>query len=725
MGNESTSSKPHFVVRARLMIQLGEQLITDEVAAVSELIKNSYDADAKIVELHMENMFDPENGEISIKDWGNGMDISTVEKGWLEIATISKSRNPNDPPRLSPILKRKLLGEKGLGRLSVHKLGSITEIVSRARSTDNKIVEKEVVLRLDWTKFMDTDKYLDEVSVEIFERDPVIFVGLDDEGKPNHGTQVVARKLRRSWTTAMLKDLYIKTQIISSPISGIRDFRVVSVIPELDPKKEELLNYENIAENSIYSFKGTISNIGELSYGYQFSHPNYPELKRSVEKTVPVRDAERFASDRMPLCGKFDLTVYSWELTPDDKRLVFGTAKFYKEVVEPNTGVKVYRDGFRVLPYGDEDNDWLELDQRRTRRFALHVSRAQIIGFVDITSDHNPRLIDKSDREGLIDNDDFRDFRSLVINSFGIFENLRLEDREKVKNREGRTLEARKERFAKSMNRLQAKLNEPEFRKLPMTKVMELRDLIIEGRNDFESVLDETEQPLLVAAGIGLSVLIPTHEVRRGLLNAIRLLRTARDESMGLPAEESIKEVLLLLQQIDDIIGGLAKLQKKSDYDERFSPKKAIDYAEALYGNRLKRRNIDYAKEIRVDFEIKGSSRQLGLAIENMLDNSAYWLDLKPVGQRYIRILTDWIDGKPSIIVSDSGPGIQNDIDTITLPFVSTKPNGLGLGLFIARRIAENHNAKLVLLDPKDLPGLLSGASIGIMFLQTGDNKKG
>lgn len=700
------------------MTLLGDQLITDEVAAVSELVKNSYDADAKVVEVHIENSFNPDTGKIRIIDWGNGMDLQTIEKGWLEIATISKSRAPGEKQRLSPIFKRSILGEKGLGRLSVHKLGLVTEIVSRARSEEDKIVDKEVVLKLDWVMFEDTQKFLEQIPVDLYERSPEVFVGVDDEGQPNHGTQIIITKLKRAWTTDMLRELYLKSQVISSPISGTRGFRVDPDFKELDLKKEELVDYVEIAKSSIYSFKGNVSSVGELAYTYQFSHPNHPELKRTENKTTGILDPENFPERRNPRCGPFALTLYSWELTTEDKRLVFGDAKFFRDVVEPNTGVKVYRDGFRVLPYGDEDNDWLGLDQRRTRRFALHVSRNQVIGFVDIKTEDNPWLIDKSDREGLIDNDQYRDFYNLVLNAFQVFENLRLGDREKIKEREGRTLEARRERFARSMNRLQAKLNEPVFQKLPAERRLELQELVTETRSDFETILEETEQPLLVAAGIGLSVLIPTHEVRRGLLEVTKILKTARDQDPESLAAESIQEALRLLDQIDKIIGGLVKLQQKSGYDERFPPLRAIEFAETLYGNRLTRRNIDYSKDLRISFEISGSSRQLALVIENMLDNSTYWLDRNPVGERHIKVITDYIDGSPAIIVSDDGPGIQEDIDTITLPFITRKPKGLGLGLFIARRIAENHDAKLVLLSQNDLPGLLRGANIGIVFLQ-------
>src|SRR6266550_7114798 len=81
-----------FVARARLMLLLGEQLITDEVAAVYELIKNSYDADATKVKIRLLQVTDPKQGRIEVKDNGSGMSRETLLTGWLELATPGKAR---------------------------------------------------------------------------------------------------------------------------------------------------------------------------------------------------------------------------------------------------------------------------------------------------------------------------------------------------------------------------------------------------------------------------------------------------------------------------------------------------------------------------------------------------------------------------------------------------------------------------------------------------------
>ena len=414
MHPPETKLEHHFTARARLMLLLGEQLITDEVAAVSELVKNSYDADATEVNVVLRDVSSPKEGVIQIIDNGSGMTKDVMLKGWLELATTLKARSPEEKQRNSPRYRRPILGEKGLGRLAVHKLGSKTEIVSRSVGSTT-----ECVLEIDWSKFNDSEKYLENVPVRFLERSPSSF--RDSSSGYNHGTMITVQRIRTIWTVKLLEDLSRKMQLISSPLAGIRNFKVdLQIVDPLSPNVRKV-DYEEISKNAIYTFVGDVSNLGELDYEYTFQRPDFPELSRKVKKKTKIPDPENFPEGRPPRCGPFGITIFSWEGTRSDKKMVFGGEGYYDEIVRPNTGVKLFRDGFRVLPYGDEDNDWLNLDRRRIERFDIHVSRNLLIGFVDITAKDNPYLMDKSDREGLIDNPQFKDFVALVIDALRSF----------------------------------------------------------------------------------------------------------------------------------------------------------------------------------------------------------------------------------------------------------------------------------------------------------------
>ncbi|MBK7854856.1 MAG: ATP-binding protein [Bacteroidetes bacterium] len=121
-----------FKPRARLLLQLGDQLIKNESIALVELVKNSYDADANHVDVYMENVDDPHNGVIIIEDDGFGMDATTVEDVWMEPGSDFKTEK-FIKREVSPKFERLPIGEKGIGRFGVHKLGNQIEMTTKKK----------------------------------------------------------------------------------------------------------------------------------------------------------------------------------------------------------------------------------------------------------------------------------------------------------------------------------------------------------------------------------------------------------------------------------------------------------------------------------------------------------------------------------------------------------------------------------------------------------------
>ena len=153
--------KKTFNPRARLILQVGDRLIANEKIAISEIIKNSYDADARNVIVEMNNIDDEEKGEIIVFDDGSGMNLDILENVWMEPGTNYKE-NLLSKNQVSSQFNRLPIGEKGIGRFGVHKLGNKIELISKKKN------EREVKLKIDWNNF-DSDKYLNEEEVEITE----------------------------------------------------------------------------------------------------------------------------------------------------------------------------------------------------------------------------------------------------------------------------------------------------------------------------------------------------------------------------------------------------------------------------------------------------------------------------------------------------------------------------------------------------------------------------
>jgi signal transduction histidine kinase len=701
-----SSGQAKIVARARLMMLLGEQLITDEIAAISELAKNAYDADAKKVIIELSHVSEPENGYIMVKDNGHGMTRETVLSSWLELGTLSKARGSNLKPRLSEFMKRVYLGEKGLGRLAINKLGDQTELVTRRVNTS-----LETKILFDFIAFEKSDGFLEEIPINWEETKPQIFT----EVPFTNGTQITIRKLKRVWNSEMISRIQRNLLAMKCPFEDLGDFDIEVKVDDKEAPEISVPNIVDLVRKATYRFTGEIDSTGQIVYQYEFDRPDFPNLKRKMSKKRDVRNPKFFMGDRKPVCGPFRVRFYAWDLGPQDKRAVFGDTSTYDEMIRLNTGVKVYRDGFRVLPYGNQDNDWLSMDMERIRRFDIHVSRNQVICAIEISSVTNPNLLDKTDREGLIDNEEFGDFCSLVKGALGEFEAERYKDRYKLKVITGKIRSEKTDRtvFTKNMAMLSNIIaSNPKIDaevKLGISKV------ISETREIFDSMIREKEQPLLVAATIGLTYMMPTHEVRRELHESLKILRKLRESKEV--ASDQIESIISLLKQADSTVGGIGRLMQQTEEDEVFKLEKTATNAWELMRYRLERNNIEYEPDMRKSLEITGSDKLITILLLNLLDNSIYWLLRKKPEERKIKIIIDSYEDGAILVVSDSGPGFgDDDIQTLTLPFFTRKPNGMGLGLYISDRIAKMNRGYLKILSENEISGLLPGANIAVIF---------
>jgi signal transduction histidine kinase len=686
------------------MLLLGEQLITDEAAAVSELVKNAYDADATKVNVSLSHVSEPEVGCIVIKDNGHGMSFDTVLSSWLELGTLSKARKADLKPRLSESERRVCLGEKGLGRLAVHKLGSVTELVTKRAETN-----VETKLTLDWTAFEQSDGFLEDIPVQWETTEPHVFA----DG--TSGTQITVKRLRRQWSQEMIERVQRSILAMKSPFADLSDFDIEIAIEDKLAPSVAVPDIADLVKKATYTFVGEIEETGKINYRYSFKRPDLAELNRQKTDQRDIRNPEDFKSDRKPVCGPFSIRLYSWDLSPQDKKAVFGDTAIYTEMIQPNTGVKVFRDGFRVLPYGNPDNDWLSMDMERVRRFELHVSRNQIIGAIEISSKTAPSLLDKTDREGLIDNEAFKDFKSLVKSALAEFEAERYIDKRKLKEVTGKTRDEQSDRALFSRNLVALSEMVMNQTQLDGEVKVAIRRLISETRDALDSILSEKEQPLLVAASIGLTYMMPTHEVRRDLHEALKLLGNMRDAKEV--TTDKANAVISLLKQADSVVGGIGKLMQRTAEDEEFVPERVVKNAVELMRHRFERSGIALEVDVRDSARIRGSDRLITILLLNFLDNSFYWLLRKKPEERKVKIIVGPYEDKSILIVSDSGPGFEDhDINVLTLPFFTRKPNGMGLGLYIADRIAKMSGGQLKIVEQNELPGLLSGASIAVVL---------
>jgi hypothetical protein len=377
-SDELTSGQTKMRPRARLISLLGDELISDEPVAVVELVKNAYDADAKNVSVTFETNDSGTPVRLVIKDDGIGMDLATVMSGWLEPGTVLKKQSDRSPGG------RLYQGAKGVGRFAAARLGDALILETRKKGTT-----RVVTVLLEWGRF-DDDSYLDDVDIAY---------ETTDSSQQAEGTTLTIEGLqnRKSWERDDLKRLHDRLSRLISPFDEVKDFRIDLQIPGY-PEFTGEVEPHDLTKKPKYRLVGTVSKDGVLSAEFEVDGKNQKSYKAH-----PLG-----AKDELVGCGAFDFDVRAWDrdrpgLAPYmltyDKNITD-----IRNILDAYCGVSIYRDGFRVHPYGEVGDDWLGLDNRSRQNPTTHFAKNQVIASIKTSRGGNPELKDRTTREGLVHN---------------------------------------------------------------------------------------------------------------------------------------------------------------------------------------------------------------------------------------------------------------------------------------------------------------------------------
>ncbi len=446
--NEPVLKELSFDIDSSIVFQLGESLISDSVQAVTELVKNSYDADASYCILDVvtdekvgknSRRYSNALGYITVEDDGHGMTEDQLRDGFLVISASFK----REMKRKSLTTKggRTPLGDKGLGRLSAQRLAENVEIYTTPLGS-----KEEYYLAFSWNDFLEHNR-LSQVKVK-YEVRPTT-------GKP--GTKLVLSGLKYidDWTGKAKDELGSKLSKMISPYKEKQDFNLLATIDgtslDLTLIAEKLrdaaqLRYSIEFDGKTLRFEG----LSKLDYMYpadkkrknQFNAFIVPDKgKKLLEflskdksgKSLKVRKADdgwfvaysrSFIFDEMdgletinrkranpgPFRGEIDSFDFETYKTAGEAD-VFNKRSDFKKVIESISGVRVYRDGFGVRV----DQDWLGLGKQWTFATSYYTLRpANTLGYVSISAEHNKQLEETTDREGFKDTPYLRNFLSLM-----------------------------------------------------------------------------------------------------------------------------------------------------------------------------------------------------------------------------------------------------------------------------------------------------------------------
>jgi signal transduction histidine kinase len=657
-----------FLPRARLLRLIGAELISDDVVAVTELVKNAHDADASFVSIHFMNVTGTE-GEIMIRDDGHGMSLETLLTRWMQPAGSAKGR---DGARFTA-KGRRVLGEKGVGRFAADKLAGHLELVSRQENDS-----AEVHATFDWDEFDADDRMLSDVRNH-WEVRPADWLD-------SHGTMLRLTRLRSSWTERTFRRLCTRLSRLMSPFDGGKGFRIIVESDEFPQYSGEVTGgYLDVAPYKIDAeFDGVSVTAVRINGGRVARHT--------------LAEADR------PTCGPVKVRVHAYDLETESLSKL-GPRAEVRAWLHEWSGVSVYRDGFRVWPYGEPHDDWLRLDQRRVNNPVVRLSNNQVVGFVEISSDRNPDLRDQTNREGLIHNESFDSLQRFVLYAMQLIEAERQSHRHPQSKRHtpGASSRAKSEAAAlpdylENLAKKRGAVSSDDLRRAAERAraasniEAQTRKRLLEGYTD----LAATGQTALV---VGKSVSASLVELRQAC-SSLRATFGNR-ENVG----EILKAAAALTRLEETVNLATQQLHTVRSVQPAASKRRrGLDVAGEL--TRFATLSRPLLEQHDATFEVKAARGAVlrtemrpelfGAIVSSLTLNSLEWrVKNKPLTiTASVKIHGEFVE----VIFQDTGKGVTPGMEgSIFEPMVSGQ-DGTGMGLTIARSVIESHGGDIELI---------------------------
>ena len=691
----------------RHILTIGRDLIQDPYAAVVELVKNAYDADANKVTISFikyvtskEALPDGSEKEnygikISIEDDGHGMTRSVVTDKWMVPSTDDKQIR-----KLSPN-GRIMQGRKGIGRYASAILGNDLFLKTISAEDHNR-----TELLVNWSDF-ETAPYLSDVDILIE----------TSETSENAGTTLLMTGdeiFLQEWNDIQFKQLKKELKKLMTPVKDTKvsqdsSFDIYLTIEGFDSVNLENEKIEPFPLFNLYDYRisGKINEAGNGLLVYEM---------QKARNSLPIN--LEFNYGKPTNCGSvdFDIRVFDREKEAIDdliKRGLKDDSGNYvgkleaRRLLNENNGIGVYRNGFRIRPLGDPDFDWLELNKDRVQNPSKKIGSDQVIGIVSVENEEKSGLIEKSARDGLKENASYEALKELTKEIISKLEERRFIYRSKA-GISRKTLKVEKEferlfSFDNLKKNVQSSLIRGKVDKTTSSEIMGAIDAQEKEQNAAAEALRETVAIYQGQATLGKIVNVIIHEGRKPLdffKNQIPIFKKYYEqyEKGNVEVSSTLYDKVLkfadnsqiltnLFKKIDPLAAG-KRGKKKSEFI-----KKEIESDFSVFESELK--NIEWSVKIseNKDIPVECWKQDVYSVFTNLIENSIFWMTKKDIQQKKISVdihtVNDTVD---YIDYRDTGPGIEKHLiesGAIFEPEFSTKTEGgTGLGLSIAGEAA-------------------------------------
>lgn len=755
-----------FTVSARTARLIGQENFANAEGAIIELVKNSYDADASVCII----IIDPVNDSIRILDNGDGMSEKIIRNQWMTIGTDDKKVNFKTKSRVKT-------GAKGIGRFALDRLGKSSIMITKMLDSES------LVWDVDWDQFNNTGAVISDIkaTLQIGNSDfwgEIIdmqnFTGLKepiiDYWKEEKGTLISIDTLKDTWDERASQSLFSNLEILVPPLetnifqlfmfSTLEPDKYGKVLPTLcddyDYKISTAVNEDQTVNIKVYRNELNFGDLKRLGFfeksklnqqQYQFTafEKGEFEIASKLETLIAgYKDIDK--NNNLGKIGAFTFSFYFMKRGGGQEKDEEIGKYPYKSVNYSNRtswldkfgGIKIFRDNFRVRPYGETKSssfDWLDLGKRAlsnptVTRPGYRVRPQQVYGIVNISRIDNINFEDKSSREGLQENDTFSLFKEIIKSIIEIFEQDRNQIMMTLKkiyddnNKKNQAKEDAERIIKNKKGKNDNSGNNPNAEKDTLISAIEAY------KEDIEELQDE-QKILRVLASAGLIVTSFAHEFRN------------HTDSI-LPRTDELKNVLLQiidvekLKQLPEFFDPYIMLSDMRKQDERLKSwlefsissvrkdkrtRKVINMVsyieglEKMWNSLLSRRNIELIidKWIFKEVNFKGHEIDLDGIFNNLITNSVDAYKRKDSGDIRKLLLSFAFNPKESngisIIYQDFGPGLLEEItdpNKIFQPFFTTKRDdktgekiGTGLGMWIVKSTVDEYNGDVEILQSR------------------------
>lgn len=722
-ASSKNDNKLSFNPRARLIRTIGDRLISGPKSAVIELVKNAHDADASYVKIKFIPPLIEGKGSIIVEDDGHGMTLETIQQKWMEPATTDKAERKNSPK------DRPLLGSKGIGRFAAARLGRNLELKTVAledgKSAGHRIYD------IDWNTF-DHARYLSDISIPFEPFEPV-----DDRT----GTTITITSLNSTWSKNALSELHKELRKLVSPLEEkeISDFRIYLDLSlctkptcgfegteiiggdfekvETDEDKNELYRVHPypLLKACDYEVEGHFDPGGHFEGSITIHRAGLDPEHVSLDIPALTEIGEAECGDILIHLFVFDREADAIDATIKKAGLGDIGRKEARKILDEMCGIAIYRDRFRIRPYGDFDQDWLTLDKRRVQKPAYRIGHNQVAGLVVVGNEDDSGLVERSSREGLEENGSYKRLVRLILELLS----QRIEPiREGFRKKAG-IGRSSSNSFGEAKRNARLSWASDVISKLPESERENARKRFESESGKLQKqldILEQTQARLQAQVTLGLILAEVLHEGRHPVsfiqVETKRLLKylptLCKDDETAQRHRDEMPDILHGLDNSADRLRSLFKTLEPISGRRRGHPA-LYRVGDTIHDVLLILRTRIEGEGITVNAQIpeglpstRGYKDDLQTAFTNICDNKIFWLSHDSVNSPTITIEASQVKDRIIIDVSDNGMDIPENFASLLFDVGFTlKTDGNGLGLSIAREALSRSNGEISLESPK------------------------